>query len=375
MGQVLHGSATTTKAIRRAIQRSQESLRALAKRHGINPKTVAKWRKRSSVADLPTGPKQPSSTVLSIEEEAIVVAFRRHTLLPLDDCLYALQPTIPHLTRSSLHRCLKRHGVSRLPQVEDEVSAKQKFKAYPIGYFHIDIAELRTAEGKLYLFVAIDRTSKFAFVALHEKADRPTAVRFLEALIAAVPYRLHTVLTDNGIQFADLPKNRDGWTARYRVHRFDQICRTHGIEHRLTKPNHPWTNGQVERMNRTLKEATVNRYHYDSHEQLRAHLADFVTAYNFARRLKTLKGVSPYEYICNAWTKEPRRFILDPIQQMPGLNTYSLIQKVVAGGGERLLWVRRRDIRQHQPERARCAVSGRSRLQTRCGPAANLRCN
>src|SRR5947207_13428353 len=172
------------------------------------------------------------------------------------------------------------------------------------------------------LFVAIDRTSKFAFVTLYEKADRPTAVRFLEALIAAVPYRLHTVLTDNGIQFADLPKNRDGWTARYRVHRFVQICRANGIEHRLTKPNHPWTNGQVERMNRTLKEATVNRYHYDGHEQLRAHLADFVTAYNFARRLKTLKGLSPYEYICNAWTKEPRRCILDPSQQMQGLNTY-----------------------------------------------------
>ena len=321
LGQVLHGSATTTEAIRRAIQRSQESLRTLAKRHGINPKTVAKWRKRSFVADLPTGPKQPSSTVLSIEEEAIVVAVRRHTLLPLDDCLYALQPTIPHLTRSSLHRCLKRHGISRLPHVENDSAEKRKFKAYPIGYFHIDIAEVRTAEGKLYLFVAIDRTSKFAFVALHDKADRPTAVRFLEALIAAVPYRLHTVLTDNGIQFADLPKNRDGWTARYRVHRFDQICRANGIEHRLTKPNHPWTNGQVERMNRTLKEATVNRYHYDTHEQLRAHLADFVTAYNFARRLKILKGLSPYEYICNAWTKEPARFILDPIQQMPGLNT------------------------------------------------------
>jgi transposase InsO family protein len=321
LGQVLHGSATTTEAIRRAIQRSQESLRTLARRHGINPKTVAKWKKRSSVADLPTGPQQPASTVLSIEEEAIVIAFRRHTLLPLDDCLYALQATIPHLTRSSLHRCLKRHGISRLPQVEDVGAAKRKFKAYPIGYFHIDIAEVRTAEGKLYLFVAIDRTSKFAFVALHEKADRPTAVRFLEALIAAVPYRLHTVLTDNGIQFADLPKNRDGWTARYRVHRFDQICRANGIEHRLTKPNHPWTNGQVERMNRTIKEATVNRYHYDNHDQLRAHLADFVTAYNFARRLKILKGLSPYEYICNTWTKESDRFILDPIHQMPGLNT------------------------------------------------------
>src|SRR5215469_5527793 len=109
MGQVLHGCATTTEAVRRAIQHSQESLRALTRRYGVNPKTVAKWKARKSVADLRTGPKEPRSTVLTIEEEAVVVAFRRHALLPLDDCLYALQPTIPHLTRSSLHRCLKRH--------------------------------------------------------------------------------------------------------------------------------------------------------------------------------------------------------------------------------------------------------------------------
>ena len=121
-------------------------------------------------ADERTGPKEPRSTVLSIEEEAIVVAFRRHTLLPLDDCLYALQATIPHLTRSSLHRCFQRHGICRLPEVEGDKLRKRKFKAYPIGYFHIDIAEVRTAEGKLYLFVAIDRTSKFAFAELHEKA-------------------------------------------------------------------------------------------------------------------------------------------------------------------------------------------------------------
>src|SRR6478752_166636 len=162
MGQVLHGSATTTEAIRRAIQHSQASLRALAKRYGINPKTVAKWKKRGSVADLPAGPREPRSTVLSIEEEAIVVAFRQHTLLPLDDCLYALQATIPHLTRSSLHRCLQRHGISRLPEIEGDKEPKKRFKSYPIGFFHIDIAEVQTAEGKLYLFVAIDRTSKFA---------------------------------------------------------------------------------------------------------------------------------------------------------------------------------------------------------------------
>src|ERR1700689_911586 len=132
MGQVLHRGATTTEAIRRAIQHSQESLRTLACRHGINAKTVAKWRKRGSVADLPTGPKSPRSTVLSVEEEAVVVAFRRHTLLALDDCLYALQATIPHLTRSSLHRCLQRHGISRLPEVEGSKPNRKKFKTYSI---------------------------------------------------------------------------------------------------------------------------------------------------------------------------------------------------------------------------------------------------
>jgi transposase InsO family protein len=316
MGQILHGSATTTEAVRRAIQHSQESLRALAKRYGINQKTVAKWKKRVSVADLPTGPKEPKSTVLSIEEEAVIVAFRKHTLLPLDDCLYALQPTIPHLSRSSLHRCLQRHGIGRLPDVEGDRPQKKKFKSYPIGYFHIDIAEVQTAEGKLYLFVAIDRTSKFAYAELHEKAGKMAAAGFLRNLIAIVPYAIHTVLTDNGIQFTNRVQDRYAFE-----HIFDRVCREHGIDHRLTKIKHPWTNGQVERMNRTIKEATVKRFHYDHHDQLRRHLADFVLAYNFGRRLKTLKGLTPYEHICKCWTNEPERFTLNPIHQMPGLNT------------------------------------------------------
>jgi transposase InsO family protein len=321
MGQVLHGSATTTEAVRRAIQRSQESLRTLATRYGINQKTVAKWRRRSSVNDLPTGPREPRSTVLSLEDEAIIVAFRRHTLLPLDDCLYALQATIPHLTRSSLHRCLQRHGIGRLPQIDGDKPAKKTFKAYPIGFFHIDIAEVQTAEGKLYLFVAIDRTSKFAFVQLVEKANRVTASAFLEALVAAVPYRIHTVLTDNGIQFRLPPRYADGPTARFVTHMFQMRCDENGIEHRFTKINHPWTNGQVERMNRTIKEATVQRYHYDSHQQLRRHLDDFVAAYNYGRRLKTLKGFTPYEFICKTWHSQPDRFTLNPLHKMPGLNT------------------------------------------------------
>ncbi len=329
MGQVLHGSARTTAAVRRAIQHSQESLRALAKRHGINPKTVAKWKKRTSADDQRTGPKTPHSTVLSTEEEAVVVAFRRHTLLPLDDCLYALQATIPHLTRSSLHRCLQRHGISRLPDTDGDKPQRSRFKRYPIGYFHIDIAEVRSEQGRLYLLVAIDRTSKFAFVELHEKVTRRVAGDFLRHLAAAVPYKINTVLTDNGTHFTE--PTGDGWTPEdiramraekvpFRCHSFELACADLTIEHRLTKPRHPWTNGQVERMNRTIKDATVKRFHYATHDQLRTHLADFVAAYNFARRLKTLRGLTPYEAICKAWTEEPQRFTLNPLHQMPGLN-------------------------------------------------------
>ena len=316
MGQILHASAKTTHAVRTAIQRSQATLQALAAQYDINVKTVAKWRKRDFVHDAPMGPKKPASTVLTPTEEAMVVALRRHTLLPLDDCLYALQPTLPHLSRSALHRCYQRHGISRLPAMEGDKPATKKFKKYPLGYFHIDIAQVHTQEGKLYLFVAIDRTAKFAYAELHEKATRAIARDFLAHLIQAVPYNIHIVLTDNGIQFA----KREG-TETYGMIPFDRLCHAQGIEHRLTKINHPWTNGQVERMNRTIKDATVKRYHYRSHAQLNSHLHDFLMAYNFARRLKTLKGLTPYEYVCKIWIAQPQRFNVNPFHHTVGLNT------------------------------------------------------
>lgn len=127
MGQILHGCATTTAALRRTIQNSQESLKQIARRYHINAKTVAKWRKRATVEDAPMGPRHAHSTVLTAGQEATIVAFRQQTLLPLDDCLYALQASIPHLTRSALHRCLRRHGISRLPDVGDKKPVKKKF--------------------------------------------------------------------------------------------------------------------------------------------------------------------------------------------------------------------------------------------------------
>ena len=316
MGQVLHSNARTTEAIRREIRNSKESIAKAAVRFNVNPKTILKWRKREDTKDLPMGPKKIKSTVLSEAEEESIVAFRKMTELPLDDVLYSLQETIPHLSRSSLHRCLKRHGCSVLPKKQVSTSAdKKKFKQYPIGYFHIDIAEVRTAEGKLYLYVAIDRTSKFAYAELHKSQTKMVAAEFLRNLIKAVPYKIHKVLTDNGIQFTNHDHHKNAFT-----HIFLRICNENQIEHRKTKVKHPWTNGQVERMNRTLKEATVNSFHYASHDELKQHLHAYLMAYNFAKRLKAIKGKTPWQFILNQWTIHPEYFILDPNQFLVGLN-------------------------------------------------------
>jgi hypothetical protein len=178
---------------------------------GVNPKTVAKWKKRQTVQDAAMGPKEARSISLSLEEEAICIAFRKHTLLPLDDYLYALKSSLPKLTRSSLHRLFVRHGISRLPEVQGSKKEKKKFKAYPIGYFHIDIAEVSTEEGKLYLFAAIDRTSKFVYVELLEKYGKAEAAQFLRNLVQAVPYKIHTILTDNDIQFINRKVDKYAW--------------------------------------------------------------------------------------------------------------------------------------------------------------------
>jgi len=148
-----------------------------------------------------------------------------------------LHPSIPQLTLSALHRRLQRHGITRLPDIEGDKPKRQHFKRYPTGFFHVDIAGVQTAEGKLYLFAGIDRTSKFAVTQSVQAADRRTAWKFLEHLLKAVPYRIHTILTDNGIPFANQPRNRN--TAWSRQMRFDMIREANEIEQRPIKPNHP----------------------------------------------------------------------------------------------------------------------------------------
>lgn len=156
---------------------------------------------------------------------------------------------------------------------------------------------------------------------LEREANRHTAAAFLDHVIAALPYRVHTILTDNGIQFTDSARYRDPNKPMHRRSRFDQRCAQHGIEHRLTRPNHPWTNGQVERMNKTLKAATIKRYHYADLDELQSHLQTFLAVYNNAKQLKTLKGKTPFEFIAAEWQRHPESFYYPPNHLLAGLDT------------------------------------------------------
>jgi hypothetical protein len=268
------------------------------------------------------GPTAPRSTILTPAEEAMVVEFRRRTLLPLDDVFGCLRDAIPKLTRSSLHRCLERHGISRLPDNPDKASRRGKLAETAIGTLHIGNSELRLAEGKLTMVLAIDRVSKLTYAEFRDDAGKMNGADLLRGVVAAFPYAVHTVLTDNGMAFADLPRNRNGPTRRHLgAHVFDRVCAENGIEHRLTKPCHPWTNGQAERMNRTVKEATIETFHYPSLASLKAHVLAFASAYDFAEHLRALRWKTPFGAVCQAWATTPDIFKLDPRHLTQGPNT------------------------------------------------------
>lgn len=322
MATVLHRSARTTPRIRAELQASEEKTSALARRYGLSRTTVKKWRSRTTTTDAPMGPSAPHSTVLTVVEEATVVEFRRRTLLPLDDVLGCLRDSIPKLTHSSLHRCPERHGIYRLPESLDKESKRGKFAKTIIGYAHIDISELRLAQGKLNMFLAIDRVSKFTYVEFRDDVGMMNGADFLRSVVKALPYPIHTVLTDYGMAFADLPKNRNGPTRRYLgPHIFDRACAENGITHKLIKPYQPRTNGQAERMSRTIKEATVKVFHYPDIDSLKTHVLAFVSAYNFAKHLKALRWKPPFEGVCHAWATTPDIFNLNPRHLIPGPNT------------------------------------------------------
>ncbi len=314
MSEKIHLGARTTPLIRKEIQESNLSAYALAKKYKLTQDTVRKWKRRSHTQNLKPGPK-PHNKKITLEQQAAAVAFRIHTRLSIDDCYYSLKKSIPQLSRTALYRCYKRHGVSKLDEPKKSPRAKKTFKKYPPGYIHLDITTLHTQEGRLYLFVAIDRTTKFCFARLYQNQTALTAVNFLKELQRSFPNQVHIILTDNGLQFTTHQGNKEN-------HIFEKTCKEMNIAHRLTKPFHPWTNGQVERTNRLIKEATIKKFYYKDHYTLKNHLQVFITAYNFTKQLKALDGATPYEKTCLYLQSEEGKSYLNPNYVFADYNTY-----------------------------------------------------
>jgi hypothetical protein len=319
MADIHHANARTTRRIRKEIQESTESIAKLAVRYNLNPKTVHKWRRAGRLEDAKSGAKVVRSSLTETEQQ-VICEFRRVTQFPLDDCFLALRDTIPALTRSNLHRCLRRNNLNTLPKSPESKREKQAFAEYDVGFVHVDITHILLENNvKLYLFVGICRVSKWAYIELHEDMKQDTSCSFLRNLIQDCPFKIHRILTDNGAQFtyallAEHLKPKD------KIHPFDTICQEHNIIHKLTKFKHPWTNGQVEIFNKTIKNATVKTYHYESITQLKHHLMAYLLVHNFQKKLKSLNFLTPQEFLLHSYQKMPQCFKENPNLKLMGLN-------------------------------------------------------
>jgi transposase InsO family protein len=284
----IHPKARTTPAVRAEIARSREPTGILAQRYGVSTDTIRKWRKRGA-ADCQDRSSRPYKLPWKAtdEERAIVCALRRATGFPLDDLTFVVSHFLPHLNRDAVYRILKAEGLGRLPPADRARRSHGRFKAYDLGFVHMDIKhlpKLRTANGesrKRFLYVAIDRCSRWVHLAVKDDELTESAIAFLKQAIGAFPFKITHVLTDRGSCFT-----ADG---------FEDACRRLNVQHRTTRPYTPQTNGLVERFNgrvqREVLGITISR-----HRDLETLLNGFNQAYNM-RRQRVLKGASPDQVV------------------------------------------------------------------------------
>ena len=324
----IHPKARTTPAVRADIAASREPTGVLAKRYGISTETVRKWRQRGpdDCLDHSTRPKRLPWKATE-DERAIVCAVREATRFPLDDLTFAIRHFLPHLNRDSIYRILKAEGLHRLadlpPLYPDERPRKGRgrFKVYDLGFVHIDIKhlpKLRTRDGecrKRYLFAAIDRRSRRVHLAVKDDETETSALAFLDEVVAAFPFKLTHILTDRGSCFTDV---------------FARRCRKYGIEHRMTKPYTPQTNGMVERFNGRIQREVLNIL-VGSHADLERLLKGYNQAYN-ARRQRVLNGLSPDEAVRRRLKARPD--LANPRDIPPDPKAIPAAMRVVASAKE-----------------------------------------
>jgi transposase InsO family protein len=326
MSQV-HPLARTTPRTRAEIKASKSTITSVSEQYNISIITARKWKHRDDVQDRSHRPYRLNTT-LTPEQETLVVELRRSLLLPLDDLLAVTHEFInPAASRSGLDRCLRRHGISNLknlqPKIEGEVAPKKTFKDYEPGFLHIDIKylpQMPDETQRRYLFVAIDRATRWVHLRTYRNQTEASSTDFLRRVKQAAPMKILKVLTDNGSQFTDRFTSKEKRPTG--EHAFDQACSTLGIEHRLCPPRHPQTNGMVERFNGRISDL-VKQTHFASAAELETTLKRYLKIYNHHIPQRALNHKTPIQALKKWKTEKPDLFV-KRIYNHTGLDTNSI---------------------------------------------------
>lgn len=323
----LHKNARTTPAIRAEIAASTDPVAVLAARYGVGQGTIRRWKNRSVFTDA-SHTAHRLQTTLTPAQEAVVVELRKTLLLPLDDLLAVCREFLcPNVSRSGLDRCLRRHGVGNLkallPATPKEPA--KGFKAYEPGYVHVDVKylpQMADQNKRSYLFVAIDRATRWVFVQIKANKTAASAKAFLKALHKACPVRITKVLSDNGREFTDrLFASRDKEPSGH--HEFDRLCHELGIEHRLTKPRTPQTNGMVERFNGRISDV-LKTHRFTDGQDMRQTIERYVHLYNHQLPQSALHSRTPMQELKRWYDEKPELFHRQPkASNRPGCDIYA----------------------------------------------------
>jgi transposase-like protein len=310
-----HPTAKTTYKIRKEIKENIENLtlEQQAKKYNVSISTIQKWRSREVFEDAAHGAINPKKSITDLEEY-IICEIRKTTLLPLDDLLDIVNNFGIKITRSALDRALRR--ISNLQKYLVSLNTEEKpkdgeFKDYEIGYIHIDIKYLPKIEGNLreYLYVAIDRATRLVYVEILPDKTADSANIFLENVIEFFPFEIKKILTDNGKEFTDRFSNKDKKPTGNHI--FDKTCNKNEIEHRLTEPYTPKTNGMVERMNGKVTENVLDKIRFKDKDELKQSIMKYIYNYNYHIKHSGINRKTPMESLEYWFNQKPELFKID----------------------------------------------------------------
>jgi IS30 family transposase len=314
MQQIYHSNAVTNINIRSQIQNKNETNSQLAQRFGTSPQTVSKWKNRGFQEDKSSRPIN-IEYALSDLEQALVISLRKSSWMPVDEIHETLLESGCKISRSSVYRTLVREELNKIPKEKREEA--KKFKEYDPGFTHIDVTYLPKFNAKpSYLFVAIDRCTRVMIYRVYDAKTADNSVDFMDLCIEFFPFEITHILTDNGLEFTNrLIMSKKG-KACEKPSKMDVKCQENNIEHRLTKPFTPKTNGMVERANGIIKKDTILKTKYTDYEEMTTDLYRFMLFYNLNRRhgslRKELNVKTPFNAVEKWYELKPEIFKISP---------------------------------------------------------------